>query len=48
MNTFNQHEDTERDIDKEKINEHEMINACSMGQLEIVIKYLECNYFIVN
>ncbi|KAF3420241.1 hypothetical protein E2986_09314 [Frieseomelitta varia] len=43
MNTFNQHEDTKRDIDKEKINEHEMINACSMGQLEIVIKYLESN-----
>lgn len=46
MNTFNQHEDT--DIDKEQIIEHEMVNACSMGQLEIVIKYLECNYFIMN
>lgn len=39
MNIFNQHEDT----DKEKIIKHEMINACSMGQLEIVIKYLESN-----
>lgn len=35
------------DNNKEQSIEREMINACTMGKLEIVNKYIECNYFIL-
>lgn len=39
---FHQYKDM--DIDEEQVIEYRIMNACTMGQLEIINEYLECNY----
>lgn len=38
------HQYKNMDIDEEQVIEYRIMNACTMGQLEIINEYLECNY----